>query len=57
MFCHQNQFGLILIHIDMLTGRRDDGERERILKGINIHDSKKFIMHDLIPQKCEKEHY
>lgn len=56
-FYRQNNFGLVLIHIDTLTGRRDDGEREGTLKEINIHASKKFIMHDLIPQKCEKEHY
>lgn len=56
-FYHQNNFGLILIHIDMLTGRRDDVEREGILKDINIHASKIFVTHDLIPQKCKKEHY
>lgn len=56
-FYHQNNFGLILIPIDMLTGRRDDGEIEGTLKDINIHASKKFVMRDLIPRKCKKEHY
>lgn len=38
----------------MLTGRRDDAEREGTLKDINIHASKIFVTHDLIPQKCKK---